>query len=203
MKKALVLISILLITACANKYNHNIGLHHHAMAMKYEKSGDYRKAERMYFEAFMHSRLGHPPPSGYSTAYYNLGRVKGYLCKNSEAEKLLLEAVELEQTANGSESSTITKYFLELARFYFDNGMYESSAPYYSRGISMTRKYGAEEDDPIALAQIMNEYASVLEEIGRSSEAEDIRNEAHNLKIKNPQKKAVNVPARYNRNCMG
>ena len=127
--------------------------------------------------------------------------VKGYLCEFDEAEAMLSKALELEQDLKGFESEAIEKYALELAMFYHDNGMFEKSAPYYERGISVAIKFGARENDPIALAQRYDEYAETLTKLGRQSEADTARKEAHDLRLANPDQKAIYVPVRYHQNC--
>ena len=56
-------------------------------------------AEQNHSRALWNARIGDVPSSGISLVTYNLGRVKGYLCKYDEAEQLLLEALRLEEQA--------------------------------------------------------------------------------------------------------
>lgn len=119
-------------------------------------------------------------------AMYNLGRIKGYLCKDDEAERLLKQSVELEAEAVGEESTMLPARLLELARFYYDHGRYRESLPYYDRGLSLAVGLGVREEDPIALANVWREYANALKHTGHVPAAEEAAHEAQALEMAHP-----------------
>jgi tetratricopeptide (TPR) repeat protein len=201
MKTILIIASTLLITACSTPSHHQVESHRHTQAALYEKAGDYEYARRLYTTEMFHARLGHPPESGIATTYYNLGRVKGYLCDKADAEMLLLKALEERQGGSEADSNISSKYLLELAMFYFDNERYASSVPYYSRGIAMAIKHGQRDNDPVALAQMYDDYSSALKQTGQRAEAERAGEAAAELRANNRNQEAVSIPKRYNQNC--
>ncbi len=194
---AIVTLSILL-AGCGNPINRKTAENYHQWGLEAEWAGNYELAERNYSRALINAQLGHSPDAGIAMASYNLGRVKGYLCKDQEAEKLLLDSLALEEKVTGPESTIITKRLFELARFYYDHAQYEKSEPYYARAISMVKKYGVEKSDPIGLANAIEEYSIVLKKLGKDSASSSVAWEADTLKKNNSGKKAGFVPVRYN-----
>lgn len=176
----------------------------HEAGLKAERAGDYLLAERHFELALSNARSNRLPDDGFvSMAKYNLGRVKGYLCKNEEAEQLLLDALKLEENVSGPESGNTTMRLFELARFYYDHHRFERSIPFYKRGIEAARKLGVESDDPMALAGAIEEYSEALDNVGRSTDAKAAKKEADILRTSNAGKKANFVPVRYNQSCSG
>ncbi len=194
---ALITVSILLV-GCGNPINRKTAENYHQWGLEAEWGGNYELAERNYSRALINAQLGHSPDAGIAMASYNLGRVKGYLCKDQEAEKLLLDSLALEEKVTGPKSPIITKRLFELARFYYDHAQYKKSKPYYARAIPMVKEYGIEQSDPIALANAIEEYAITLKKLGENSAASSANKEAETLKNNNPGKKAGFVPVRYN-----
>lgn len=195
----LVIITIpLVLSGCGNPVNRKNAENYHQWGLEAEWDGNYQLAERSYSRALVNAQLGHSPDVGVAMASYNLGRVKGYLCKDEEAEKLLLESLVLEEKITGPKSPIITKRLFELARFYYDHAQYLKSEPYYSRAISMVREYSIEKSDPVGLANAIKEYSIVLKKLGKNSESGLAASEAETLKKNNPGKKAGFVPVRYN-----
>lgn len=198
----------LLMTACASTNHstmtthHTMMEHHHTNAATHEKAGNYIKAKRLYMKEMHHARLGHPPAAGISSTYHNLGRIKGYLCEISKAEFFLLQSLQAKKKELEVESRAMAMYQLELAMFYYDQARYSSSAPYYASSIPMAIQYGMQEDDPIAVAQMVDEYATVLEKTNHPTQAIDARKQAQQLRANSPDKKAHFMPTRYQQDCV-
>jgi len=93
------------LTGCANPINQHNAAKYHDWGMEAERAGDYQLAERNYERALANARIGYSPDAGISMAMYNLGRVKGHLCKHDEAEKLLTEALQLEEKVTGQKAA--------------------------------------------------------------------------------------------------
>ena len=132
---------------------------------------------------------------------YGLGRMKGYLCKYDEAEKLLSSSLALEEKVTGAESSVTTKRLFELARLNFDRGQYAAALPYFGRGIPAVKKLGIEASDPISLANALDEYAISLGKTGYKDQSDSAINEAATLRHDNPGRKVTFTPVRYNQTC--
>ena len=200
--RILLAVSLVLgLGSCANPINQRNAAKYHDWGMQADRAGDYQTAERNYERALVNARLGHSPDSGISMVIYNLGRVKGHLCKFAESEKLLLEALQLEEKLNGPESPTTTMRLFELARLNYDRGLYGASIPYFARAVPAARKLGAESADPIALADALDQYASALENSGLASDANGLKRDAQVLRARNAGKKAKFVPVRYSETC--
>jgi len=175
---------------------------HEDAGLKAERAGDYRLAEQQFELALSNARSDRLPDDSFiSMATYNLGRVKGHLCKRKEAEQLLLEALKLEEKVSGPESRITNTRLFELARFYYDYSQFDRSVLFYSRAIPAAKITGVELDDPINLADVIEEYSKALENVGRPQDAQAAKQEADNLRTKNPGKKAKFFPVHYSRSC--
>src|SRR5690242_20610605 len=96
--RTLVVLGLTLLGAgCANPINQHNAAKYHEWGEEAERAGNYQLAERNYYRALVNARVGRSPDAGVSMAMYNLGRVKGYLCKYDESEQLLTEALNLEE----------------------------------------------------------------------------------------------------------
>jgi len=201
MKKLVVVALFVALGGCATAINRHNAENYHQAGLQAEWNGDYELAERNFYRALVNARSGNSPKAGISMAEYNLGRIKGYLCKHKEAEELLLDALKLEVEVTGPESGVTSKRLFELARLYYDQGKYDKAAQYYSRAIPIVKKLGVEKSDPIALADAMDEYSVSLSKSGNKTKASEVKSEASALRKNNPGAKAKFVPTRYNTRC--
>ena len=201
MKSPLALLVVGLVAACANPINQKTASNYYDAAVQAELAGNFALAEQNYGRALINARLGHSLDAGISASMYGLGRMKGYLCKFSEAEPLLLESLNLEESATGPESAITTKRLFELARLYSDRGMYAQSLPYFARGIPAVQRLGVESSDPMALADALDEYSVALSKTGMHAEADQAKSQATQIRAKNPGKRAIYVPIRYGKKC--
>ncbi|MCZ8253026.1 MAG: tetratricopeptide repeat protein [Hylemonella sp.] len=192
---------IVLLAGCANPISQHNAAKYHEWGQEAERARNYQLAERNYERALINARLGHSPDAGVSMAMYNLGRVKGYLCKYDESQQLLTEALKLEEKVTGPDSSITTMRLFELARLHFDREQYEASLPYFARGVPAIRKLGVETSDPIALADMLDQYAVALARTGKSQESSERKEDADMLRAKNPSKSARFRPVSYNQIC--
>jgi tetratricopeptide (TPR) repeat protein len=197
----LTFFAVLIVSGCAAPINRKNATDYYAWGLEAEMKGDYALAERNYDRALINARLGNSPDAGISAALYSLGRMKGYLCKYDEAEKLLVDSLALEEKVTGPESAITTKRLFELARLYSDRGLYQQSLPYYERGIPVVRKMDMEVSDPIALADALADYSTAAEKSGQQSKSQLLRKEADALRKANNGKAAKYTPIRYKKSC--
>lgn len=198
---SLSVISAVLISACAAPINQRNASNYYDMGLQAEQAGNYVLAEQNYDRALINARLGSAPDTGISAAMYSLGRMKGLLCKYDDAEKLLVEALALEEKATGQDSVNTSKRLFELSRLYFDQGQYTKSLPYFQRAVPAARKLGVESSDPIAFANILDEYVIALEKTGNKVLATSTRESSAALRTANSGKSAKFLPKRYNQSC--
>ncbi len=200
--RTLVIVSFTLaLASCANPINQHTAAKYHGWGQEAEQTGNYALAERNYERALANARLGHSPDAGLSMAMYNLGRVKGYLCKYDQAEQLLTEALKLEEKVTGPDSGVTTMRLFELARLQFDREQYAASLPYFVRAVPAVKKLGVESSDPIALADVLDQYSIALGKMGQSMESAEHKREADALRTKSPGKAARFKPISYNQPC--
>jgi tetratricopeptide (TPR) repeat protein len=192
----LVVALAMLLVGCASRN----ASEYHQWGFQAEQVRDYFSAELNYERALENARQARMHPANISMFEYNLGRVKGYLCKYDEAEKLMSNALAAQERI-GAENRILTMRLFELGRLHFDRENYALAAPYYARGIRVATRLGSETSDPIGLADVIDEYAVALEGTGDPARAASERKKASELRDINPGKRARFVPVRYNGSC--
>jgi len=191
----------LLLLGFANPINLKNAEKYYELGSQAERSGDYLMAEEYYARALWNAKMGRAPDSGISAVSYNLGRVKGYLCKPDEAEELLLDALRIEENAAEPEISLISMRLFELARLSASQSRYDTARRYYARVIPLVRKLNIENEDPVGFALVLIDYALVLEFGGDIDAADAVREEADRLRNNHPQAQAGFVAKPYGRSC--
>jgi hypothetical protein len=169
--------------------------------LKAEASKDWQAAERSFEEDWVQWSTAISPDAERSMAMYNLGRIKGYLCKFPEAERLLTESLSLEEKISGPESSLTSKRVLEIGRFYFDRGQADKASAYLARGLPLLAKLGVERDDPITMADLYDDFSVALTSVGDARGAQAAKDEAARIRADHPNQSAKFKPVRYSRSC--
>jgi tetratricopeptide (TPR) repeat protein len=59
------------------------------------------------------------------------------VCKDKEAEALLLKALKLEDSVNGPESYLTSMRLFELAWLYYDHGRYDKAIQFFQRALDL------------------------------------------------------------------
>jgi len=202
MHRLLVIVSTAaLLAACATDINLVNANRYYDAGLRTEAAGDFPAAEQNYQRALINARDGRASDAMISAAMYSLGRMKGLNCKYDEAQSLLSGSLHLEEKVSGPESAMVSKRLFELARFSFDRQQFGAAADYSARAIATGRKLGLAQDDPIALADATDEYATALRNSGRGSAADTAAAEARSLRAASPGAKAKYSFPRYNRTC--
>jgi len=195
----IILISTLalFLTGCAGAINQKEAEIHFDAAQQYEFSGDYNSAREQYWKALVNANLAGADKGTISMLMYNFGRMTGFTCHLDEAEKYLQDSLELEKTVTGPESGITSMRIFELARLNYDRKRYSRSSQFYEMGLPILEKLEMEKKDPIALANIMDEYADTLSEIGNKELATTTLANAKRIRNENSGKEAIFVPTRY------
>jgi tetratricopeptide (TPR) repeat protein len=197
------LLILLALGGCA--FAHDVNLknasRYHDAALAAEHAGDFKLAERDYYRALVNYRDGQAPQSYISMELYNLGRMEGYACNYEAAKTHLEQALEMEERSSGPPSTLVTKRLFELARLSYDRGDYAAAIPYYGRGIPAIEKLGIEREDPIALADALDEYAAALRHEGQADAAAKAAAEAAAIRARHPGERARFAYVRYNQPC--
>lgn len=142
---------------------------HYEAAQRFDHAGDYESARNQYGQALMRVRTAGADRATLSMLTYNYARTSGYACHLDDAEKYLLEVLELEKGVTGPESGVSSMRVFELVRFYFDQGNFSESAQYFSQGLPIVGKSGVPDSDPLGYSDSLDEYATALNRIGKTS----------------------------------
>lgn len=193
---------VTMLAGCANPINRKTASNYYQWGIEAELADDYILAERNYERSFINAQIGRSPDADISAIKYNLGRVKGYLCKYDDADRLLTESLALEETVTGKDSSITTMRLFELARLNLDRGQYAASLQYFERGIPAAKKLGLAKNDPIELANALDDYSLALAKAGNTELSENTKTEANSIRATSPRKTARYNPVRYNRQCV-
>lgn len=199
----LFIISFVLFTllGCASPLNVRHAHLYTAAGNEAAETGNWALAELNYERALVNARRGIRSTENESVALYNLGQAKGHLCKFVEAEKLLREALEIEESVSGPDSGLTSMRLLELGRLHLDRGQVDKAMPYFRRAIRLVERLGIERTDPIGLALVYDDYAAATLGVGLRDEAESATEEAKRLRSDNAGLSAKFVPVRYNQSC--
>jgi tetratricopeptide (TPR) repeat protein len=170
---------------------------HYEAANNFEAQGDFVSAREQYWKALVAARLGGAEPATISMLTYEFGRTTGYACHLEESETFLLESLEMEGGLSERNPRNIGIRLFELARLTYDQKRYDDAAKYYSRGLSEVEKIKGAQSDPIAFANIYEEYADALKQSGNIAPAEEALRSATNLREAYPDRTATFIPVRY------
>jgi tetratricopeptide (TPR) repeat protein len=194
-----VLMLAALAVACAAPQGYHAAQYHFDAGLRAEHRGNYTQARDHFEAALAQARIGGLPQDYISAATYNLGRMVGYTCDFAEADRLLRNALQLEETLQYPDRGMITKRLSELARLAYDTGRVSESVSYYERAIPILEELEIARIDPIGYAILLEDYALSLEAAGASSA--DVRAEAALLREMNPDKAPGFVPVYYRSVC--
>jgi tetratricopeptide (TPR) repeat protein len=197
MRGRFFLLLLLPVIAGANPINRANAQKYHELGTQAEMAGNFVQAEQNYGRALWNARMGNVPGSGISLVTYNLGRVKGYLCKYDEAEQLLLEALRLEEQESGTESGLTSMRLFELARLNAARNRFDTANRFYSRAIAIVRTLDIEISDPIGFANVLHDFALVLDSLGLDQEATRTARESEQLREAHPGQQATFTPRSY------
>ncbi len=143
------------------------------LAFLAHRQGQYQRAEEFYQRtlSIYEQALGpnHPEVASVLT---NLGQLS-YTIKNEEqAEKFLRRALAIYEQSSNANHPDIVQSLSDLADLLTDQGMYEEAAPLLQRALSLLQTSGSEYSN---VAFTREKYASLLDRMGRSEEATQLR----------------------------
>lgn len=192
---------IVTLSGCVSDIHRKEANIHYEAALQFEFKKDFLSARDQYGKALVAARLAGADQAAISMLTYNYGRMVGYNCNYDEAEKLLIESVQLEKTLNSLDTKNLTKRWSELARLTFDQQKYTESANWFSQALPELERFDLPKDDPVGFAQYLEDYSKALEKSGNSSQASELRARAFKLRSDNPNTKAKFSPVYYRDIC--
>jgi tetratricopeptide (TPR) repeat protein len=107
----------------------------------------------------------------------------------SEMEPIFQGALAIQERVLGAEDKSVFWTLSEMARVYREEGKKVDALPLYRRAVQTAEKNLAQEDSNAAystLESILREYAGLLQEVGRETEAAGMRARADQLRGRTP-----------------
>ena len=197
----MILVVAFIAFGCAGPINQKTASNYEQLAQQAKAAGNLALAEEYYSRALWNADMGNASLSDRSRLTYNLGRVKGLRCDYAGAEALLSQALQLEEGASGPDSGLTSMRLFELARLNAAWGRPDEARLYYARAVPIVGNLDIETSDPIGFADVLDDYAAVLEASGDTEAAATTRQDAERLRRAHPQMRAGFVKEPYNSHC--
>lgn len=178
------------VSACANPINRETSRRYFMEAEKAMVAGDLQAAKVGYSRALLNARLGDVPPAAEAGLAQKLARVLGNLCEREEAEKTFLEAVAAAEKVAGTESPRTFPLRVELAQFTFDTDQFGKAVGYFEKAFAVGEAILSEKQ-PVAMAQLIDDYAVALENSGKALEAQEAKKKAVALRERGGESSVV------------
>lgn len=192
---------VFLVSGCAQEPHRRNTASYFELGLDAEAQGNYAGARESFSRAWGDARDSDVPPAYKSSVLFNLGRMTGYTCEFYQARKLLQEALDMEISLSGTDSSNVGDRLLELARLNFDHEQYLEAVWFYEKGLSVAARSGVEKNDPIFFANMSDELAKSYQQSGQSALAVAAMHRAVFIRMQHPGQEAKLVPVRYPKTC--
>lgn len=192
---------VFLVSGCAQEPNRRNTASYFELGLDAEAQGNYAGARESFWRAWVDARDKGAPPAYKSSVLFNLGRMTGYTCDFYQARKLLQEALDMEISLSGTESSNVRDRLLELARLNYDHEQYLEAVWFYEKGLSLAARSGIEKSDPIFFANTVDELVQSYQKSGQSALALAGFHRAAFIRMQHPGQEAKFVPVRYPMKC--
>ncbi len=193
-----IAVFLILLTGCAHyMINLKTAENYYNAAVKALQANDWANA-RMYFSrAWGNAMMGNADTRIISMLRYEYGRASGVMCDWEEAEKALEEAFELDVKSGGPRWMPL----VELARMSIAQKKYIKAKKYFERLMPILQEIQAETQDPLGYADLLDDYALVLERTGEQEIAQRHRERARQLRDAFPGLTAHTEITPYGRQC--
>ena len=189
--------SIVLVSGCAASINEYNARQHAQAGVKAGKSGEFAKARKEFARALTNARLANADLKLVAVLSYEYGRYSGMICDWVEGEKGLTEAYDLDRQNGGPAYMSL----VELARLNFDRQQHGTAVEYFDRVVLELEASHADTRDPIGYAQILDEYASSLEQTGKNGLAGKFHDRARDLRKAFPGQSSRTDRTPYGTQC--
>lgn len=190
-----------LAAGCANPMNAYHYDEYLACGLTAADAGEWQQAKVCYSRAVINARIGYLGPKDEARALYNYGLAVGMLCEYDLAKESFVEALRLEEEAEGPDGGMAVMRLFELARLEYDHDDYAESARWYARALPLASKIGADGTDPVAFANELDRYATALERSGDPAGAAAARAQSALLREQHPGAEARFVAKTYPKEC--
>ena len=154
-------------------------------------------SRRAYAQAVVDSEIARWPAAKRAVLHYEYGRALGVTCFYAAAGLELLMAYNLDEASGGP----VYMPLVELARLHLDHKKYEFAVQLYEKSIVELDKRNRSTVSPISYADIHDEYALALKEIGEIQKSDAMYAKAKNLRAKYPGWKSITERTPYGTQC--
>lgn len=135
-------------------------------------------------------------------AMYGLARANMELCKPQEAEQWFVESIKIRDSLPDDKYAYVTQNLLEYSRLLIATGRAKDAVAPMERAVAKLDADGTiESSDPIAFADVLDDYAGALTAAGQSQKAEAARSRAKSLRQANTGRRALFKPTPYPARC--
>ena len=197
MKKYFILLIPFLISACANPINRYTATRYAEGCYDFQQHNEWWKARRACGRAAMNAQLGGVPDRTVAVLWYEYGRASGVICDYVEAQKGLEIAIKLYQAIEGP----VHQPFLEMAKLRIAQGQFAEAIGYYDKVWQTLPSGIAEEQDPIGLAEVLEEQAEIYLQLGNPTLSKEPKERAQKLRTTNPNKTSRLSHTPYGKFC--
>lgn len=104
-------------------------------------------------------------------AMFGLARTYAQLCQESDAENWFERSIAAREELPDIDHAYVTQNLLEYGRFLVSKSRYSEAVTLYDRAMPLLHSLGAEWEDPLGYALVLDEYEVLLTSAGRTSDA--------------------------------
>jgi len=149
-RKMVVITSTLFVTGCANPLNQATSDRYSQTCAEAEQNSQLEVAEQACYRALVNVDWGNLGEAQKSQKMYDLARIKLYLKKSEEAEKLFKDALAIEEKLTPPSNQRIGRRLAELAIIYGGRKRFEEGVPYVERLLPLADLYQGNEKKTVA-----------------------------------------------------
>ena len=196
MKKYFILLIPLLISACANPINLKTASMYAEGCRNFKEQNEWWKARRACGRTAVNAELGGAPDGTVAIYWYEYGRTSGAICDYVEAQKGLEKAIKLDEATGGP----VYMSLIEMAKLKSVQGQFNEALDYYKKGLTIIQDI-AEKEDPVGLAEILEEQAEIYRQLGNIALSKEQKERAQKLRTANPDKESRTDHTPYGKFC--
>lgn len=194
---AAVLLVFRLGVAAAEDENRAQALRHAQNAFAAAQRGDWGVARDGLRKAVAAAEKSDADQRTMAVLYYEYGRALGVTCRYGEARTYLEKALAFDEVMGGP----VYMSHVELARLNRAGRSLQEAQWHYRTVKPMLVAQNVPDVDPIGYADLLDEYADVLERIGRQGEAGALRSQSRKLRAAHPGRTSRVSATPYGTHC--
>ena len=164
---------------------------------EFEARNEWAQARAACERAAVEAQAGGGRERAIAALWYEYGRASGAICRYDDAQRGLERALKLDRAHDGP----VYMSLLELARLALAQARYAQAARYYGQFETAMPQARGVRVDPIGYAEVLEEHAEALRNIGEAQDAASLASRAQALRKAHPGVKARTARTPYGRFC--